>query len=113
MVHVDSDAPLFDDIDGSLITDQMWGIYFKPDFSFGGMQSGAEPYIVKRAARDVCTRSAIRRSPGADRAGHRKYRRQSAVTADSSRSSAICAADGISGTSSRKVTRALSWTMRR
>ncbi|MGN6677198.1 MAG: NAD(P)/FAD-dependent oxidoreductase, partial [Streptosporangiaceae bacterium] len=30
VVHVDSDAPLYDDIDGELITDQMWGIYFKP-----------------------------------------------------------------------------------
>jgi glycine/D-amino acid oxidase-like deaminating enzyme len=53
VVHVDSDAPLYDDIDGSLITDQMWGIYFKPDFSFGGVQGGAEPYIVDRPAADV------------------------------------------------------------
>src|SRR5215469_9471995 len=29
VVHVDSDAPLYDDIDGTLITDEMWGIYFK------------------------------------------------------------------------------------
>src|SRR5262249_2364042 len=29
VVHVDSDAPLYDDIDGRLITDEMWGIYFK------------------------------------------------------------------------------------
>jgi len=40
VVHVDSDAPLYDDIDGSLITDEMWGIYFKPDFSFGGSRRG-------------------------------------------------------------------------
>jgi methylglutamate dehydrogenase subunit A len=53
VVHVDSDAPLYDDIDGSLITDQMWGIYFKPDFSFGGVQGGAEPYIVNRPAAEV------------------------------------------------------------
>jgi glycine/D-amino acid oxidase-like deaminating enzyme len=53
VVHVDSDAPLYDDIDGQLITDQMWGIYFKPDFDFGGVQGGAAPYIVDRPARDV------------------------------------------------------------
>ena len=52
VVHVDSDAPLYDDIDGSLVTDEMWGIYFKPDFSFGGVQGGAEPYIVSRSCRD-------------------------------------------------------------
>jgi glycine/D-amino acid oxidase-like deaminating enzyme len=53
VVHVDSDAPLYDDIDGSLITDQMWGIYFKPDFSFGGVQGGAEPYIVDHPSAQV------------------------------------------------------------
>jgi len=53
VVHVDSDAPLYDDIDGSLITDEMWGIYFKPDFSFGGVQGGAAPYIVDRPSKDV------------------------------------------------------------
>jgi glycine/D-amino acid oxidase-like deaminating enzyme len=53
VVHLDSDAPLYDDMDGSLVTDQMWGIYFKPDFSFGGVQGGGEPYVVERAARDV------------------------------------------------------------
>ena len=53
VVHVDSDAPLYDDIDGSLITDEMWGIYFKPDFSFGGVQGGAEPYIVDRPAGEI------------------------------------------------------------
>lgn len=53
VVHVDSDAPLYDDIDGSLITDEMWGIYFKPDFSFGGVQGGAEPCIVDRPSGEV------------------------------------------------------------
>ncbi len=53
VVHVDSDAPLYDDIDGSLITDAMWGIYFKPDFSFGGVQGGSAPYIVDRPAAEV------------------------------------------------------------
>ncbi len=53
VVHVDSDAPLYDDIDGSLITDAMWGIYFKPDFSFGGVQGGSAPYIVDHPAAEV------------------------------------------------------------
>ena len=53
VVHVDSDVPLYDDIDGSLITDQMWGIYFKPDFNFGGVQGGSSPYVVGRPAAQV------------------------------------------------------------
>lgn len=44
VVHVDSTAPLYSDVDGSLITDQMWGIYYKPDFHFGGIQGGAAPF---------------------------------------------------------------------
>ncbi len=53
VLHVDSDQPLYDDTDGSLITDQMWGIYYKPDFNFGGVQGGASPVPVARAAADV------------------------------------------------------------
>jgi len=34
VIHVDSDAPLHSCEDGSLITDKMWGIYYKPDFNF-------------------------------------------------------------------------------
>ncbi|MGI9301428.1 MAG: NAD(P)/FAD-dependent oxidoreductase [Gammaproteobacteria bacterium] len=47
VVHVDSDAPLYSDVDGSLISDQMWGIYYKPDFHFGGVQGGAAPFKVR------------------------------------------------------------------
>ncbi len=47
VVHVDSDVPLYSDVDGSLITDQMWGIYYKPDFNFGGIQGGAAPFKVE------------------------------------------------------------------
>jgi hypothetical protein len=54
VVHLDSDAPLYDDIDGSLITDKMWGIYFKLDFSFGGVQGGAAPYRRPACGRDCC-----------------------------------------------------------
>jgi glycine/D-amino acid oxidase-like deaminating enzyme len=40
VIHVDSDQPLRDD-DGALITDEPWGIYFKPDRS--SVQGGAAP----------------------------------------------------------------------
>ncbi len=53
VVHVDTDAPLFDDVDGSLVSDELWGIYFKPDFNFGGVQGGAMPFVVDRPAGDV------------------------------------------------------------
>ena len=53
VVHVDTDAPLYDDADGSLVTDRLWGIYYKPDFSFGGVQGGAMPFVVDRPADDV------------------------------------------------------------
>ena len=47
VIHVDSQAPLYSSEDGSLITEEMWGIYYKPDFNFGGVQGGAAPYIVE------------------------------------------------------------------
>ena len=53
VIHVDSDAPLLSDVDGSLITDELWGIYYKPDFNFGGIQGGAMPYPVKKDADEV------------------------------------------------------------
>ena len=46
VLHVDTDAPLYSDRDGKLVTDKLWGIYYKPDFSFGGVQGGASPYKV-------------------------------------------------------------------
>jgi glycine/D-amino acid oxidase-like deaminating enzyme len=46
VIHVDTDAPLYSTVDGSLITDRLWGIYYKPDFSFGGIQGGAMPYQI-------------------------------------------------------------------
>ncbi len=52
VIHVDSDAPLYDD-SGDLVTDEMWGIYYKPDFNFGGVQGGAMPVRVKGRAADV------------------------------------------------------------
>lgn len=53
VVHVDSDAPLRDDIDGSLVTEAMWGIYYKPDFHFGGVQGGAAPQRIELDAGKV------------------------------------------------------------
>ena len=43
VLHVDSDAPLYDD-DGRLVTDQLWGNYFKQDLQ--GVQGGAAPVVV-------------------------------------------------------------------
>ncbi len=53
VLHVDTDAPLYSDRDGALITDRLWGIYYKPDFHFGGVQGGAMPAAVERAADEV------------------------------------------------------------
>jgi hypothetical protein len=53
VVHVDSDAPLHDDVDGTLITEDMWGVYYKPDFHFDGVQGGAAPLAVPGAADQV------------------------------------------------------------
>ena len=47
VIHVDTDAPLYSDVDGKLITDKLWGIYYKPDFNFGGVQGGAMPYKIE------------------------------------------------------------------
>ena len=43
VLHVDSDAPLYDD-EGRLITDEFWGNYFKQDLH--GVQGGAAPVVV-------------------------------------------------------------------
>jgi len=53
VIHVDTDAPLYSDEDGRLISDEMWGIYYKPDFHFGGVQGGAAPFIIDKSADDV------------------------------------------------------------
>lgn len=47
VIHVDTDAELISTVDGSTITDELWGIYYKPDFHFGGIQGGASPYKVE------------------------------------------------------------------
>jgi glycine/D-amino acid oxidase-like deaminating enzyme len=53
VLHVDSSALLHDDADGGLVTDQMWGIYYKPDFYFGGVQGGTSPQVIRKPAGQV------------------------------------------------------------
>ena len=48
VIHVDTDAPLFSSEDGSLLTEEMWGIYYKPDFHFRGIQGGSTPNFVNK-----------------------------------------------------------------
>lgn len=43
VLHVDSDQPLHAD-DGTLVTDEFWGVYFKPDRD--SIQGGAQPLTV-------------------------------------------------------------------
>jgi glycine/D-amino acid oxidase-like deaminating enzyme len=44
VIHLDTDAPLYTD-DGKLVTDELWGIYFKRDRH--GVQGGAAPLVVE------------------------------------------------------------------
>ena len=53
VIHVDTDAPLYSDVDGRLLTDKLWGLYYKPDFNFGGVQGGSSPYKVDQDADSV------------------------------------------------------------
>ena len=53
VIHIDTDAELKSDVDGSLITDELWGIYYKPDWHFGGVQGGASPYKVETPVDEV------------------------------------------------------------
>ncbi len=53
VLHVDTDAPLLSDVDGSVLTEEMWGIYYKPDWHFGGVQGGASPYEIAAPADEV------------------------------------------------------------
>ena len=54
VLHVDTDAPLLSTEDGSTIIDgDMWGIYYKPDWHFNGVQGGAAPYKVETPVNDV------------------------------------------------------------
>jgi len=52
VMHVDTDAALHSVVDGSVIEPEgkIWGLYYKPDFHFGGVQGGAMPYPVTTPA---------------------------------------------------------------
>ena len=53
VIHVDTDAPLLSDVDGSPNYGQTLGIYYKPDAHFGGIQVGAMLYVVEAAPDNV------------------------------------------------------------
>ena len=44
VIHIDSSEPLISDMTGKVITDKLWGIYFKRDRN--GVQGGAAPLEV-------------------------------------------------------------------
>jgi glycine/D-amino acid oxidase-like deaminating enzyme len=52
VVHVDTDAPLYDEA-GDLVTGEPWGIYYKPDHNFGGIQGGSMPRRIDERADGV------------------------------------------------------------
>ena len=49
VVHLDTDAPLYDEA-GELVTAEPWGIYYKPDTNFGGIQGGGMPRRIEAPA---------------------------------------------------------------
>ena len=46
VIHVDSDVPLKSDMTGEVLHPDPWGIYYKPDNHFGGVQGGFAPYPI-------------------------------------------------------------------
>ncbi len=67
VIHVDTDAPLYSDVDGRLLTDKLWGLYYKPDFNFGGVQGGCLPLQGRDRAGQGCDRSLWPRFTGLHR----------------------------------------------
>ncbi|GIT46758.1 MAG: hypothetical protein Ct9H300mP12_13430 [Acidimicrobiales bacterium] len=59
---MDADATLCDE-DGNVLVDGKWGIYYKPDFNFGGVQGGFMPYPVEKPWRDVAMTPPARPAP--------------------------------------------------
>ena len=51
VVHVDTDEPLRDE--RGLVSEGPWGIYYKPDFHFGGVQGGAMPHEIEKPGSEV------------------------------------------------------------
>ncbi len=52
VIHIDTDVPLHDD-NGNLLVAEPWGIYYKPDFNFGGIQGGYMPSKVDKPFDEV------------------------------------------------------------
>lgn len=50
VMHVDTDAALLSTVDGSTITEEgnIWGLYYKPDFHFGGVQAARCLTLLRR-----------------------------------------------------------------
>ncbi|MXW65491.1 MAG: FAD-binding oxidoreductase [Gemmatimonadales bacterium] len=61
VVHVDTDVPLRDE--RGLVSEGPWGIYYKPDFHFGGVQGGAMPYQIDKPGSEVAVDPYGPRSP--------------------------------------------------
>ncbi|MCF6327885.1 MAG: FAD-binding oxidoreductase [Devosiaceae bacterium] len=53
VIHLDTDAPLYSQKTGNLICEDLWGVYFKPDLHFGGVQGGAMPYKIETQTQEV------------------------------------------------------------
>ena len=53
VIHVDSDIPLYSVRDPKKLCSEVWGIYYKPDFCFKGLQGGAMPYIIDKNPEEV------------------------------------------------------------
>ena len=52
--HVDSEQPLIDKQSGKeIVKEGIWGVYYKPDRNFGGVQGGAAPYKIDLEADEV------------------------------------------------------------
>ncbi|MCH9780172.1 MAG: FAD-binding oxidoreductase [Alphaproteobacteria bacterium] len=53
VIHLDSLVPLRAQDTGEVVTDGMWGIYYKPDYHFNGIQGGAMPFVVPQPPSEV------------------------------------------------------------
>jgi glycine/D-amino acid oxidase-like deaminating enzyme len=73
VLHVDTDAPLHSDRDGHLITDKLWGIYYKPDFHFRRRAGRRDAAVGRARARRSSRRSLWPEVAGVRR--HRQFRR--------------------------------------
>lgn len=113
VVHVDSDAPLYDDIDGSLITDEMWGSTSSRISASAGYRAAPRPtsstgHQVRsrstRTARPVPSSPWARTSPGCGPPGSRTASSDSPSSAIASARSHPAASGRSPRTASRSST---------